>query len=163
MTLHRQSLLAQYLHPDYTKSALTDIAGMHGSWECECCDCTAIRPHARQCLEQAPFSNWQFHCTQASKAQDVLDKRWRQREKQCVQETGAKSLPPAWFELREPDGLLGPQGKFPRYRYHPDNLNSTARAFKRDIARIGRACDHVRRWEVLKCGLLPGEIQLNPH
>ena len=67
----------------------------------------------------------------------MLDKRWRQREKQYVQETGAKSLPPAWFELREPDGLLGPQGKLPRYRYRPNDLKSTARIFKRDVASNG--------------------------
>jgi hypothetical protein len=70
---------------------------------------------------------------QASKVQDVLDKRWRLREKQHVQKTGAKSLPPAWFELREADGLLGPQGKIPRHRYRLEALKSTTCIFDRDV------------------------------
>ena len=53
---------------------------------------------------------------QAAKVADVLDERWREREKQYIKETGATSLPPLFFELREPDGLTGPQKKTPRYR-----------------------------------------------
>ena len=53
---------------------------------------------------------------QAAKVADLLDKRWREREKQYTEESGATSLPPLFFELREPDGLSGPQKKVPRYR-----------------------------------------------
>lgn len=58
---------------------------------------------------------------QAAKAAEVLDKRWREREKGHIQETGATSLPPTWFALRQPDGLQGPQGKLPRYRSAADS------------------------------------------
>lgn len=53
---------------------------------------------------------------QAAKVADLLDKRWREREKQYTEETGATSLPPLFFVLREPDGLSGSQKKIPRYR-----------------------------------------------
>ena len=53
---------------------------------------------------------------QAAKVADVLDKRWREREKEYINKTGATSLPPLFFELREPDGLTGPQKKIPRFR-----------------------------------------------
>ena len=53
---------------------------------------------------------------QAAAAYGVLDKRWRARLKQHAQETGATSLPPTWFTLREPHSLKGPRGSLPRFR-----------------------------------------------
>ena len=53
---------------------------------------------------------------QAAKVAETLDKRAKVREKQYIKQTGATSLPPAWFTVRAPDGLLGPRGPLPRFR-----------------------------------------------
>ena len=53
---------------------------------------------------------------QAAKVAETLNKRMKVREKQYIKETGANSLPPAWFTLRQPDGLIGPRGPLPRFR-----------------------------------------------
>ncbi|CAL5227335.1 g10278 [Coccomyxa viridis] len=54
---------------------------------------------------------------QAAKVAERLNKHLKEREKQYIRQTGATSLPPAWFTLREPNGLSETRGSLPRFRY----------------------------------------------
>ena len=56
---------------------------------------------------------------QAAKVAELLNKQLKEREKQYIKKTGATSLQPAWFTLREPNGLSGPRGSLPRFRSAP--------------------------------------------
>ncbi|EIE26339.1 hypothetical protein COCSUDRAFT_58876 [Coccomyxa subellipsoidea C-169] len=61
-------------------------------------------------LEQGDYAK-------AAAGKDILEARWRAREREHCQKTGDTSLPPRWFELREADGLSRQQGSSPRFRY----------------------------------------------
>ena len=56
---------------------------------------------------------------QAAKVAELLKKRLKVREEQHIKQTDATSLPPAWFALREPDGLSGARASLPRFRSAP--------------------------------------------
>ena len=72
-------------------------------------------PWGDPAMHDVQIYRYQLH-VQATAAFRVLDRRWRDRLKEHTRVTGATSLPPTWFTLRHPDGLLGPQGSEPRFR-----------------------------------------------
>ncbi|BDA41103.1 Oxysterol-binding protein-related protein 1A [Coccomyxa sp. Obi] len=54
---------------------------------------------------------------QAAAGKEMLERRWRQRERKHCERTGDTSLPPRWFQLREGADLMKPHGKTLRFRY----------------------------------------------